>query len=121
MVSTEAVTFTTDATGAVTVLSRPVSGMVVEVRVPNAGTAWMPGGTADLTVTRLDDGGTVLAVSNATAPFVYAPVPAYHTTAGALAGTATRPGIPVDGHVQIVIAQGAASTAGTVYLHVQKG
>lgn len=119
MITCEKLTFTLNSAGGGTVLStRPLSGQVVEVRVPLSGTAWAAVGSVDFTFTRLEDGGTVFAVSNASAPFSYQPSTAYHTVAGVVAGTATRPGIPIDDHLKMVVAQGVVSQPGTVYVYV---
>lgn len=90
-----------------TVVSRPVHGRVLEVRY--AGTALDGGGdTADYTLTR-DDGGTVLAVTDQGGPWSYAPRQPLHSTAGA-ALTETDGLIPVDGHLQLVVAQAGTAT-----------
>lgn len=60
----------------------PFSGYVSEIRLPNAGTALTGSGTADFTFTRKDDGGTVLALTDKTAPFSYQPRPVVHTVTG---------------------------------------
>lgn len=118
----ERIVFETDSSGSSSVLSaRPVCGRVVEVRVPDAGAVWTAGGSADVTVTRREDGGTVLAVTNVSAPFSYRPVPVVHTTSGAVAGTATVAGVLVDDHVRVTVAQAAPSTAGTVFVLVEVG
>lgn len=118
---------TTDAAGAGTATTpAPVNGWVLEVRMANAGTSLTVGGSADFTVTRLVDGGTIWAESNVSAPFVRSPRPAQHTTAGGTTSYATGigpvldpRGVPVDDYAQIVVAQGALSASGTVYLFVE--
>lgn len=118
-------TFTTSATGAATVTSPYVRGRVVSVRVPTAGTAWAPaGGTADLTLTRVADGGTVLSLSNISPPIEYNPALPAHSVSGGTSAYATGVGpvygggVPVAGALSLSIAQGSASQPGTVYVYV---
>lgn len=118
MTRRELVTVTLNAWGGGTVDTVPLSGRVVEVRVPDSGTAWLVGGATDLTFTRVADGGTVLVLSNATAPFTYMPAPAYHTVAGVVAGTASVAGVPIDDHLRLVVAQGTANGSASVFVHV---
>lgn len=129
MVSVEAIAVTTDAAGAGTALSsKPISGRIVEVRMPNAGTAiTSTGGTADFTLTRVADGGTVLAATNQNAPWQYQPRPAAHTTSGGTtayaAGVGPVPdsrGVPCDDYLQLVVAQAQPSKSGTVYVHYER-
>lgn len=123
----EQITFTTDGAGAADVVSkRPVTGRVVEVRVPNAGTTWMGNGaTADFTLTRNEDGGTVLALTNGSAPFSYHPSVGLHTTVAGTSAYATgvgpvlEHGVPCDGHIRCVVAQAQFSKAGTVHVYVE--
>lgn len=118
-VMTEALVISTDAAGAGTVLSsRAIQGYVLQFRAPNAASQLTSGGSADFTITNVQTGGTILNVSNQSAPFQFQPRQELHTTAG---GTATQPayldrGIPVDGVARVVVAQGALSTSGTVFL-----
>ena len=117
---------TTNAWGGGTVTTEyPLSGEVIEVRLPNNGTALTGGGTADFTITRTVDGGTILAAANVAAPFTYYPRGAVVTTG---AGTTayqvggqsvydTGAGVPVDGYVQVEIAQGSVSGAATLYMY----
>lgn len=119
MIRCEQIVVTTDAAGAGTALSRtPLSGLVREIRMPTAGTQLTDGGSADFTFTRLTDGGTVMVLTNQQAPFTVAPAQPYHTLAGAVAGTATLPGVPIDDHLRVVVAQAAASKSGTIFVHV---
>lgn len=122
MTRCEQIVVTTDASGAGTALSaRPLSGLIREIRMPNAGTAMTVGGSADFTFTRLADGGTILTLTNQNAPFQIAPSQAYSAMAGgAVAGTASVPGIPIDDHLKVVVAQGALSKSGTIYVHVTR-
>lgn len=115
----------TNAFGAGTVVSEmPVSGFILEVRSGAQGTALDSGGTADYTFTRKGDGGTILAVTNQTSPWQYQPRPATHSITGgttnyaAGVGPVLSPaGVPCDDYVQVVIAQGGTSVAGTVFVH----
>lgn len=120
MTRCEQIVVTTDAAGAGTAVSaRPLSGLIREIRMDNNGTAMTAGGSADFTITRLKDGGTVLTLANQNAPFTVAPSQAYSAAAGgAVAGTASVPGIPIDDHLKVVVAQGALSKSGTIYVHV---
>ena len=114
-VSQHAVTVTTDAAGAGTVTTTvPVSGYLVEVRVPNAGTAVF-GSTADYTLTNPASGGTVYARTNVQAPFTHYPARAVQDANG---GTAVRAGCPVDGYVTVVVAQGGSVATTSMYLTV---
>ena len=115
---------TTDAAGAGTVTSTtPWSGYVVEVRMNNAGTA-LSSGTADWTLTRVRDGGTILALTNQAAPFQVFPARRLTNEAGGTTAYATgvgpvvQAGVPVDDYVQLTVAQATVSASGTVYVHV---
>jgi len=119
MVRRTPIVVATDAAGAGTALSPwPVSGLVVEVRLPDAGSTLTVGGSADFTVTRVGDGGTVLAVTSQAAPFEFYPRKTGHTTAGGSVGADAL--IPVDDYLQAVVAQGAASASGTLYIHTRE-
>ena len=113
---------TTDAAGAGTVQSSvPVSGYVLSLRAPNAASQLTAGGSADFTFTVPTTGATVFVASNQSAPFQYQPRSELHTTAG---GTATQPGYidrgwPIDDYLKCVVAQGALSTSGTLYVTVE--
>lgn len=99
------------------VSTRPISGEIVEVRYNgtdlNAASA-----TADWTITRKDGGGTVLALTDVAGPWQYAPRQSLHTTTGGTltheatsAGAGAQVGpIPVDGHLQVVLAQAGTAT-----------
>lgn len=127
-ISTYEIPITTDAAGAGTALSvRPLAGEIVEIRLPLAGTALTTGGSADFTFTRNRDGGTVLAVTDQVAPFQFQPRPAVHSVTGGTTayavgvGPVTSPaGVPINDHLKVVIAQGALSKAGTIFVHVRE-
>lgn len=117
------VVFATDAAGGAVATTVPLRGHLRQVRVPNAGTAWMgTGSTADVTLTRLVDGGTLLAVANGSAPWEYNPRLPAHTVAGGTTayavgvGPVVAGGPPVDGPIVVTVAQAQPSRAGTVYL-----
>lgn len=90
-----------------TAVSGPICGEILEVRyggtLLNAATK-----TTDYTLTRVGDGGTILALTDQDGPWQFAPREAVHTTAGG-GGTVTGY-IPVEGHLQLVIAQGGTAT-----------
>ena len=118
---------TTDAVGgAGTVTSGvPFNGYIVEVRMPNAGTAITVGGTTDFTFSRQRDGGTILALSNTDAPFQVFPArrltnEAGGTTAYALGiGPVVQAGVPIDDYLVLTVAQADVSQSGTVYVSVE--
>lgn len=118
MTRCEQIVVTTDAAGAGTALSaRPLTGLIREIRMANSGTQ-VTSSTADFTFTRQSDGGTIVVLTNQPAPFTIAPAQPYHSLAGAIAGTASVPGIPIDDHLRVVIAQAAPSKSGTIFVHV---
>lgn len=118
-VSTVPLVFTTDAAGAGTVTSeRPLSGYVVEIRAPLAATA-LTSSTADWTFTNQATGATVLSYANAAAPWERHPVWETHlSSSGGTAGTASFPGVAIDGYLVGVVAQAQASKSGTVFVTV---
>lgn len=126
-VTTIAVPLTTDAAGAGTAQTKPLSGRIVEFRTGSAGSALHVGGSADFTLTRLTDGGTVASLSNVAAHQQLAISAGLVTTTGGTTAYATGvgpviyPGVPIDDHLVVTIAQGALSAAGTVYLTIEGG
>lgn len=123
-VSRETVVVTVDATrGGTATSATVVSGQVVSVRSPS--TAWTAGGSADLTITRIEDGGTILAVTDIPAgDFQYQPRNVTHTITGGTTAYAngvgpvlSATGVPVDGEFKVVVLQAAANTAGTVHVY----
>lgn len=112
----------TDASGAGTAASRPIAGEILEVRYN--GTTLNNGGSADYTITRQTDGGTVLAVTNLDGPWSRSPRQLIHTSTGGTldtggltaAITSQVDEIPVEGALQIVVAQGAASKSDTLFV-----
>lgn len=128
MINVHEFVVSTDAAGAGTVLSHsPVRGEIVEVRLPLGGTVLTAGGSADFTLTRVNDGGTVLALANASAPWQYQPRAAAHSTSGGTTAYATGVGpvydggVPAESVLRLVVAQAALSqtTAGTVYVYAR--
>ena len=73
------------------------------------------GGTADLTITHNMHGGTVIAVSNITAPFQRNTGEDVHNSAGGTNVVVER-GVPVSDYLTVTVAEGAASGAGTVFV-----
>src|SRR3990167_4722258 len=125
-VSLYELTVSTNAWGGGTATSvYPLHGEILELRVPNSGTTLTGGGTAEITLTRSVDGGTILALTDVGAPLTYYPRGAVHTTGGGTTAYSvggqsvydTGGGIPVDGYVQAVVAQGSASSSGILYLY----
>lgn len=108
---------TSGANGAGTATTRPISGQVVEVRIPNAGTALFSGGTADLTITRQNDGGTVVGAANITIPFTISPRQIMQPVAGGGTALLDPNGVPVDSGLNVVVADGLASKTTTVYIY----
>ena len=107
-----ALSVTTDSAGAGTATTAyPLNGHVEEVRY--GGT--LLAGTATFTLTRVGDGGTILAYTATAAPWSRAPLqPVHAAVAGgalvaATGGSALAGPIPVDGYVQLVV-----SAAGSV-------
>jgi hypothetical protein len=115
----ETLVVTADAAGAGTAVSvAPIVGEILSVRL--AGTAL--GGTADFTLTRDGDGGTVLVVTNGAGPWQYQPREAAHSTAGgttsySLGSGALTEGVPSADYLRLVVVQAAANAGGTVHIH----
>lgn len=93
----------------------PIVGEVISVR--NAGTAL--GGTCDYTLTRVNDGGTVLAGVDMAGPWQFQPTQTQNIGT-ALAGTASAPGIPCASHLRLVIGSAVANAAGTVHIYYRQ-
>lgn len=124
-VTTFPVAVSVGASGAGTTTTGPVCGRVTEVRVGAGGASLSAGGSADWTITRLADGGTVFAAANVAAHQTF-PIARglVTTTAGTTAysvgvGPVVVPGVPVDDHLVVTVAQAAPSASGTVYLTVE--
>ena len=108
----------------------PIVGEIIEVRGPAGGTTvFASAGTTDLTITRVNDGGTVLAVSNVTPPFQYHPRRAVHTdgggtTAYSVGGQSvydTGAGIPCDGYLKTAWSSGTTiAGSDTIYVYVRE-
>ena len=113
MIRCEHIRITVDGTGAGTVVTPPIIGDIVAVA--NPGTAL--GGTADYTLTRRNDGGTVWAAQNAPGPFQYAPVSVLHSGT-TVAGTAS--GVPSASHLQLVVGSATPSASGDLYLYYRQ-
>lgn len=120
----EQIDITTNSGGSASGTSKaPLCGRVVQIRMPNAGTAL--GGTADYTFTRTVDGGTILVLTDGSAPWQHQPRNAIVTTTGGTtsAGLGVGPfyddsGIPIDGYLAWTVVQATASATATVYVYV---
>lgn len=106
---------TTDGAGAATAYLGPVDGVLLAVRLV-LGT-WT-GGAVDVTVTDQSSGAALLTVTNLAADTDFYPRGAAVSPANA-AITNSFVAIPVSGQVKVVVAQGGATTTGTVHLWVQ--
>ena len=93
---------------------RPVVGDIVQVR--NPGTSF--GSTADYTLTRQFDGGTVFAGLDVAGPFQFNPTLTTSLNSGtALAGTASTPGVPCASHLTLTVGSAVASAVGTLHVY----
>lgn len=122
-----ALTINTNAWGGATVNPiPPINGYLVSVRMPNGGTAITNGGgvggSADFSIVRRLDAGTVFVGVNVTAPFELYPARSLTystggTTAYALGiGPVAQAGVPVDDYISVVVSGAQSSQAGTMYL-----
>lgn len=101
-----------NAAGTFTTL-RPILGEIIEIRNPGAAL----GATADYTLTRGNDGGTILSALDYAAPWTNRPSPTLNNGTAA-AGTATSGvGIPCAGHLTMTVGSAVASTAGTFFIY----
>ncbi len=129
MIEKIAFPISTNSAAAGTARSRvPIEGKILEwVCSGSTGTALFgPGATATFTVTRDNDGGTVLALTAVSAPFTRSPRRQISTEAGVLnyyaTGSATwenvadPTGIPSADYLTAVITQGGTSVSGTVHM-----
>jgi hypothetical protein len=126
------VPFTTDAAGAALVYSDAVTGFLEEVFYDygNAATG------SDFTITEEDTGRALLTITDAGVADVswrprIGPVPVANTGAGTVisgGGSADKAGgngnadvaLPVVGRIKIVVAQGGATTSGTLYFYLSR-
>jgi len=122
-------TGTTNAWGGGTFTSsRAITGEIVHVRLPLAGTAWtLAGSTADFTITEGLTGGTIIALTNVNAPFEYLPRKPISTDLGgtlavSLGGSAVydQNGIAVAGTVTMIVAQCQQTIAGTAVVYYRR-
>ncbi len=114
------VTTGTTAKGTATYFE-PICGQVEEVRIAGASTALTTGGSATLTVTRANDGGTILAVTSVAAPAQWQPRNFVHTVVGVNGTVLAQDGPPVDDNLVFVVTQGGTSVTGTVNFYVETG
>lgn len=110
MIHCETIFVSVNGAGGGTVVSRPVVGDIISIRLP--GTAL--GGSADFTITRQSDGGTVLAGTDMAGPWQYQPASAFHSGT-AIAGTTV--GVPSASHLVVTVGSAAASTGGTIHVY----
>ena len=106
----EAISITGPAGTAVS--TRPISGEIMEVRVNTTNLSTDPAGSADFTITRLDGGGTIAALTDQSPPFQHAVRQTAKTNTGgtAVGNPAQLEPIPCDGHVRVVVAQAGTAT-----------
>lgn len=92
---------------------RPIMGEIIQIR--NPGTSF--GSTADYTLTRDFDGGTILSAVDYAGPWTNSPSPVLNQGT-ALAGTATSGvGIPCCSHLRLVVGSAVASAVGTLHVY----
>ena len=120
-VDKHALSVTTDAAGAGTATTvSPLNGHVEEVRYGGTILA----GTATFTLTRVGDGGTILAYTATAAPWSRAPLQPVHSSVGggalvaATGGSALADRVPVDGYVQLVVANAGSVLTDSVSIFV---
>lgn len=116
---TLSVTTVADGSGTATT-AYPLNGYVDEIRYGGTILA----GTATFTFTRVADGGTILAYTATAAPWSRAPRQPVHAnlTGGALVaatgGSALADRVPVDGYVQLVVANAGSVLTDSVSIFV---
>lgn len=100
----------------------PIEGRILEIIAPAAATALFgPGGTAVFTATRGLDGGTVLALTTASAPFRNTPrVLANSTTAGTAVAYDLSGGQPCADYLTLTLSAAGTSASGTVYVYYDR-
>lgn len=116
----EPIALTLNSAGGGTVqTSRPLWGEVSEVRY-NGGTAFI--GTGTVTITRKDDGGTILAGAPGSGTWNFEPRQDSHTPT---LGTVTYDGtnivndrIPLDGYMQVVVLGGGSAATGVIQVYI---
>ena len=74
--------------------------------------------TTDITITESETGAPIVTITNLAANLRYMPRDDVHTIAGAVATQADER-IPISGNMHIVVEQGGAGTAGTLYIYVE--
>lgn len=116
---TLSVTTVADGSGTATT-GYPLNGYVDEIRYGGTTLA----GTATFTFTRVADGGTILAYTATAAPWTRSPRQAVHDNllGGALVaatgGSALADRVPVDGYVQLVVANAGSVLTDDVSIFV---
>jgi hypothetical protein len=118
----DVVTLAVNASGAATVYSDPLSGLIAGLYVENGD---LDAGS-DITITDEASGAAILTITNLAADAWYVPTVGVVDAAGAarlyaVGGTAIPALIPIDGRLKFVVAQGGVSKTGTVHVYVVPG
>lgn len=108
-----AIALATDGSGDCTAFSVKVSGLVIGYAY-DRGT--LDNATTDITVTEEDTGASLLTLTNVTASARYRPRVATHDVNGNATGALDAPAVV--GRIKVVVAQGGASKAGTLYAYI---
>jgi len=108
-----AIALATDGSGNCTAYSVSVAGLAVGYHY-DRGT--LDSSTTDITVTEEDTGAALLTLTNVTATARYRPRVATHDVNGTATGALDAPAVV--GRIKVVVAQGGASKAGTLYAYV---
>lgn len=111
----------------------PIEGRVVEIVAPNPGAnnLFSTGATATFTLTRTagagggsgttSDGGTVVAYTGLTGPWVRVPRQLVQSTTGATAiGYDLTSGVPTADYLTAIVTQGGTSVSGTVFVYYER-
>lgn len=99
----------------------PLCGTIAEIRCSSTGLD--NESKTDITITRRDDGGSVLKLTNIGAPWSKVPQQPVVNQEGAaalyaVAGAAVLEEIPIDGYLRIQVAEGKANGKATIYVFV---
>lgn len=112
--------FTTGAAGSYAgTTAVALTGQVESVRL--IGTSISSGSTATFTITRLSDGGTILAASSVATPQQWQPRMFVHTNlAGANGTVLSVDGPPICGDKMVIaLTQGGSAVAGTAFFYLE--
>ena len=94
---------------------RPFQGEILSIRLD--GTLLNSGSTADFLMKRVDDGGTILSLTDFTSPWEYQPRQTQHTLTGGSALSASSDGIMVDGYIECFVTSAKVSATATVHVY----